>query len=1800
MKFSYLKATSLVVVLSASAATWYLARQPMSAPVPIIVDKAEKARQTEIDRLKKDGINAPARKGVHLPFEELQANNLAQPTLRTSLLNLDLSRPPSEEELIRAGQLGDPLSPTAPAEPSKMTDATKKAWQEQDNLIFGRAIQAWNEHRYDQAVALFAAHVESSPESPWAGESRLHIGCAAQYRGEYDVCYEQFGKILDSTNPGTDLNQKAQLRVANIQTMQGRFQEAVQSYLEAMKTENSPRRRTYASSWLPVLSIYRKQQTALRDCVQKSLREVCLLQGKFAEAEKVAGMPAMREDGFSVAQVMDVCKGLGLEARGVRVTGKNPLSLSTPFLAHYSDEHFVAVLEVWDQTVQVYDSRVGFKIEISLKSFISQWSGAAISLVSLPSTDKSLVALSGLELNLIVGGCCGVMPYSSKFDNSPNENSPCASGPRGQPGQNPWQDAPPTDDTSSAMASPSWAFNPVSSNMMVRDVPMWWDSPYGLDVTFTLSFNSLDSLNAIRPMGDKWVLNYCAYAMEDPSGKVTIVAGNGNQWIFHPASGGGYTAPTNFPCSLVKTGPYEYQVTHLETDTVFLYGRPVGVSTAASLFISATDKWGVSVSMSHNSNGALTAVTHSIGGVWDIVYNSDGKMERIDDPFGRSCYFSYDSSGVVREIEDMGGLKYAFKYSTSAVPVNSTPDNQLFLTEIVYAPQELSLTDQPNRTWHPLTYQFLTQPPDGDSDGMWGNFEIATTALHGGTKSVAFWGDFTPHGTFKTAAQNDASSDPHSGGTKYAYTLVNGEGQISNITYASGGTASFSNYNSAAVPQTVIYRNSVSISQTVNSFERPLTITDSAGRVTTLEYENNGMDLMKITGRDSLPLIQFTYNGNRQPTTITRRDGRQVVMTYNTHGQISTQVLKDIAGSVVQTTTLTYNTGDRVSSVDVDGRTVASYTYDSIGRVVTITDEDNNVTTQNYDALNRITKVIFHDATFIECAFHPVTGMVAWEQDRDGQRTLFFYDRRGYRVANHALGQRLHYFNYNNDGQMTLLIDPKGNRTAWEYDIEGRIIKKVLDDNAVEQLSWNNKNQLTAHSSPRGLNSLFTYDTLGRRTSTAYQSSTGATLFPTKSVTYDLMDRIVTTTDGEGTTSYSYDDFSRLNSVDGPYSNDTVSYDYDDFSRVDEITTPGGITQSFIFDSDQRLSSWVDVFGSGNISYAGRTKRVLGISRAGGLLTTSFSYTAGSDMFKLAQIKHEIGSSLASQFDYTWSARQDIKTWQRKLGSTVDRETKFDLRHNAAHQLVSATLNQISNNAIMSDQRWGFDSIGNRVSENDLTSNSAVDYIHNSTNQLVNKMTYISGQKPWVNGNLDEQGRVKLGSTSIPVRGDNSFEAQAPSRSTNIVATDNSGNTTQETWLLNSGSGTTPDTTLAYTHDSEGNLLGDGTSSYEWDLKNRLTAIVTGSYRTEFTYDGSDRRVQVVEREGGIITSNRRYVFQGMSLLEERAEDNSTVLRRFYDGGHVEIAEVSKRYVYTNDHLRSIREVLELEGASGNPTGATIIARYDYDLWGKRTVLDGGTSAQDLVMHGYTGHVYHRASGLWLAPYRAYNTELGRWISRDPIAEDGGLNLYAYVDNMPSKGTDPLGLRISIVTGKPDFLGVINRDFAYRMYANWVSNGSISEQGYAEAMNAANQYIEANSPVSSVYAFAGWEGSSGQGSVEALGIFGVDAVNGETFGGGLAGPGWHGVTVAPEYENQGGHGHWSPIVLFEPGHTGWGGWTTGDESGGYASASAGGFFVGLGVGFFTDKIQNLFNPDYWTLSMPVPDKPQKEGKKDCK
>ncbi len=56
---------------------------------------------------------------------------------------------------------------------------------------------------------------------------------------------------------------------------------------------------------------------------------------------------------------------------------------------------------------------------------------------------------------------------------------------------------------------------------------------------------------------------------------------------------------------------------------------------------------------------------------------------------------------------------------------------------------------------------------------------------------------------------------------------------------------------------------------------------------------------------------------------------------------------------------------------------------------------------------------------------------------------------------------------------------------------------------------------------------------------------------------------------------------------------------------------------------------------------------------------------------------------------------------------------------------------------------------------------------------------------------------------------------------------------------------------------------------------------------------------------------------------------------------------------------------------------------------------------------------------------RYYNPETGRWLNRDPIEEQGGFNLYAFVEGDPVNKLDPFGLATVDYDFAPSFKGQI-------------------------------------------------------------------------------------------------------------------------------------------------------------------------------
>ncbi|MBK1884785.1 RHS repeat-associated core domain-containing protein, partial [Luteolibacter pohnpeiensis] len=89
-----------------------------------------------------------------------------------------------------------------------------------------------------------------------------------------------------------------------------------------------------------------------------------------------------------------------------------------------------------------------------------------------------------------------------------------------------------------------------------------------------------------------------------------------------------------------------------------------------------------------------------------------------------------------------------------------------------------------------------------------------------------------------------------------------------------------------------------------------------------------------------------------------------------------------------------------------------------------------------------------------------------------------------------------------------------------------------------------------------------------------------------------------------------------------------------------------------------------------------------------------------------------------------------------------------------------------------------------------------------------------------------------------------------------------------------------------------------------------------------------------------------------------------------------------------------------------------VVARQEYDPFGDKIIHEG----IDLPI-GFSTKYQDEETGLLYYGYRYYDPVTGRWPSRDPIGERGGVNLYGMVGNNGIGRIDLLGLNEIIISG---------------------------------------------------------------------------------------------------------------------------------------------------------------------------------------
>ena len=240
-----------------------------------------------------------------------------------------------------------------------------------------------------------------------------------------------------------------------------------------------------------------------------------------------------------------------------------------------------------------------------------------------------------------------------------------------------------------------------------------------------------------------------------------------------------------------------------------------------------------------------------------------------------------------------------------------------------------------------------------------------------------------------------------------------------------------------------------------------------------------------------------------------------------------------------------------------------------------------------------------------------------------------------------------------------------------------------------------------------------------------------------------------------------------------------------------------------------------------------------------------------------------------------------------------------------------------------------------------------------------------------------------------------------------------------------------PPATEQFFHDLDGNLIQDGRwTAYVWDGENRLIEMKrdTGTpalarQRLTFEYDHLGRRVRKrFFTWGGTDWSEQRetiYLYDGWNVVAELDGNNANATLRTYvwgtdlSGGRSGAGGVGGLLWVNNSQttggLPTGIQFVAYDG-NGNVSGLTSAtdgsntARYEDGPFGEPLRTTGPLAAANPLR--WSTKVTDDETGLVYYGFRYYSSVTGRWISRDPIEEDGGVNLFGLVDNASINAID--------------------------------------------------------------------------------------------------------------------------------------------------------------------------------------------------
>jgi RHS repeat-associated protein len=701
---------------------------------------------------------------------------------------------------------------------------------------------------------------------------------------------------------------------------------------------------------------------------------------------------------------------------------------------------------------------------------------------------------------------------------------------------------------------------------------------------------------------------------------------------------------------------------------------------------------GTSVGFGYDGSGKLSTVANNLGRTLTLAY-SGPHVSTVTDDTGRSVAFTYDAANNLTSATDPLQFVTSFAY-----------DGASRLTQIFYP-------SSPGSAFVTNSYDALGRiSQQANAFGNAASFYLAGSRTEfinpAGDRHVTYQ---SPRGKIITDAWmldgsfgnvfNDTAQQ--NGVVNVARNQYDGQDRLVLATAPEGGTVAYAyspdlEHNVIQVTQTAKPGSPLApliMAYTYDpTYNKPTSITDPRGLVTTMSYDGPTGNLLSIVAdAGSAPHFNaktsFTYNDVGQVVTATDPVGTVTLSGYGSFGN-RTSITRDYgSGRLNQLTTMSYS---------------------APGDVTSVTDPNGNVTTNVHDAARQLTTV-----TSPGTAAAPSGVVTGFSYDRDGRIV------QTQQSANGAV-LRSTSATYTLTGKPATATDANGNVTRFAYDLADR---------------------LASVTDAEGRVSSYAYDAMSRRTKVL---NTAVQINPLLQQGYTPDGLLGTLTDANSnSTSFAYDGFDRLATATYPGGGSTETFSYDANGNVLTRKTRANATIAFAYDTLDRLITKTPPSPAPVVSYGyDLASRLTSVSDTSAPVTAALPpapntrYTASYAYDSLNQPTNvtwdPAPAALAPAASSVTFSHAYNRTNQRTAQSTTDSSWWF--YPTGPPSTLSYTANALNQYTAVGAVTPTYDGNGN------LTSDGTFTYGYDSENRL----TSASGAGNTASYSYDGQGRRKL------------------------------------------------------------------------------------------------------------------------------------------------------------------------------------------------------------------------------------------------------------------------------------------------------------------------------------------------------------------------------------------------------------------------------------------------------------------------